>query len=53
MALVVDVGSCYTKAGFAGEDAPKCILPSVVPMGPPLSEMEVEGAAPKPLEVLF
>ena len=28
--LVVDVGSSTIKAGFAGEDAPRVIFPSVV-----------------------
>lgn len=28
--LVVDVGSGNCKAGFAGEDAPRCVFPSIV-----------------------
>jgi len=28
-ALVIDVGSYTTKAGFAGEEAPRAIVPSV------------------------
>lgn len=28
-AIVVDIGSCTTKAGYAGEDTPKCVFPSV------------------------
>lgn len=27
-ALVLDAGYCHTRAGFAGEDVPKCVLPS-------------------------
>ncbi|KAI7776047.1 hypothetical protein LA080_005873 [Diaporthe eres] len=27
-ALVLDPGYCHTRAGFAGEDVPKCVLPS-------------------------
>ncbi|KAI0126413.1 actin family [Xylariales sp. AK1849] len=27
-ALVLDAGYCYTRAGFAGEDVPKSVLPS-------------------------
>lgn len=29
-ALVVDNGSGMCKAGFAGDDAPRCIFPSIV-----------------------
>ncbi|ORY03885.1 Actin/actin-like protein [Basidiobolus meristosporus CBS 931.73] len=29
-ALVIDVGTCWTKAGYAGEDAPKTVFPSFV-----------------------
>lgn len=25
----MDVGTCTTKAGYAGEDAPRCVVPSV------------------------
>ena len=28
--LVVDNGSGVVKAGFSGEDAPRCIFPSIV-----------------------
>lgn len=28
--IVIDNGSCWTKAGFAGDDSPKCIFPTVV-----------------------
>lgn len=31
-AIVVDVGYTNTKAGFAGEDNPKAVFPSVRPM---------------------
>ena len=30
VALVVDVGSGYVKAGFAGDDAPRAVFPSIV-----------------------
>ena len=30
LALVFDIGAAYTKAGFAGESIPRCIVPSVV-----------------------
>mmetsp|Transcript_3502 Transcript_3502/g.8272 ORF Transcript_3502/g.8272 Transcript_3502/m.8272 type:complete len:437 (+) Transcript_3502:145-1455(+) len=29
-ALVIDVGTTYTKAGYAGEDLPKVVIPSAV-----------------------
>ena len=32
-ALVVDFGSYNTKAGYAGDDTPKCVLPSVRTFG--------------------
>ena len=28
--LVVDAGSCMCKAGFAGDDAPRAVFPSIV-----------------------
>ena len=30
-ALVIDLGSCTVKAGYAGEDTPKALFPSVSP----------------------
>ena len=30
--IVVDIGSGYTKAGFTGEDGPRCVFPSLVGM---------------------
>ncbi|CAJ0762865.1 14254_t:CDS:1, partial [Entrophospora sp. SA101] len=27
-ALILDAGSCWTRAGYAGEDAPKAIFPT-------------------------
>ncbi|KAJ8341605.1 hypothetical protein SKAU_G00338960 [Synaphobranchus kaupii] len=29
-AVVIDIGSAYTKCGFAGESGPRCIIPSEV-----------------------
>ena len=29
-ALVIDNGSGMCKAGFAGDDAPRCVFPSIV-----------------------
>ncbi|KAJ8288812.1 hypothetical protein COCON_G00014710 [Conger conger] len=29
-AIVIDIGSAYTKCGFAGETGPRCIIPSEV-----------------------
>ena len=34
-ALVVDLGSELTKAGYAGEDAPKVVMPSAVGVSTP------------------
>ena len=28
--LVIETGSGVTKAGFAGDDAPRCVFPSIV-----------------------
>ncbi|XP_051134818.1 actin-related protein 4 [Andrographis paniculata] len=39
-AMVVDLGSHTCKAGYAGEDAPKAVFPSVVGL---IDEMEVEN----------
>ncbi|XP_036398244.1 actin-related protein 10-like [Megalops cyprinoides] len=30
-AVVIDLGSAYTKCGFAGETGPRCIIPSEMP----------------------
>ena len=29
-AVVLDIGSGVTRAGFAGDDAPRCVLSSIV-----------------------
>ena len=49
-AIVIDIGTYQVKAGYAGEDAPKFISPSVVGVGgEPIgqgngsSKMEVDG----------
>lgn len=39
--LVVDVGSGSCKAGFAGEDAPRCVFPSII--GRPKSANVMSG----------
>ncbi|KAI4331513.1 hypothetical protein MLD38_029698 [Melastoma candidum] len=41
-AIVVDLGSNTCKAGYAGEDAPKAVFPSVVGS---IDQMEVDGPA--------
>lgn len=28
--IVIDNGSGFMKAGFAGDDAPKCIFPTII-----------------------
>jgi hypothetical protein len=33
-ALVFDVGSCTTRAGYAGEDCPKADIPTAIGVGP-------------------
>jgi len=30
VAIVIDNGSCMCKAGFAGDDAPRTVFPSLV-----------------------
>eukprot|EP01013_Petalomonas_cantuscygni_P007295 TRINITY_DN1901_c0_g2_i1.p1 TRINITY_DN1901_c0_g2~~TRINITY_DN1901_c0_g2_i1.p1 ORF type:complete len:377 (-),score=114.47 TRINITY_DN1901_c0_g2_i1:260-1390(-) len=44
-ALVVDNGSGMCKAGFAGDDAPRCVFPSIV--GRPKTETAMMGTARK------
>eukprot|EP01002_Notosolenus_urceolatus_P003416 NODE_1898_length_1261_cov_314.945545_g1570_i0.p1 GENE.NODE_1898_length_1261_cov_314.945545_g1570_i0~~NODE_1898_length_1261_cov_314.945545_g1570_i0.p1 ORF type:complete len:378 (-),score=133.64 NODE_1898_length_1261_cov_314.945545_g1570_i0:11-1144(-) len=44
-ALVVDNGSGMCKAGFAGDDAPRCVFPSIV--GRPKTESAMMGTAKK------
>jgi actin-related protein len=44
-ALVVDNGSGMCKAGFAGDDAPRCVFPSSV--GRPKTESAMMGTAKK------
>ena len=34
VSLVVDVGSYNTKGGFAGDEVPKAVIPSVRPRAP-------------------
>ncbi|KAJ2158687.1 NuA4 histone acetyltransferase subunit [Coemansia sp. RSA 552] len=48
-ALVIDVGSTWTRAGFAGEDLPKAFFPSRA--GYIESEVEVAETEDKPKEV--
>ena len=36
-AVVIDNGSAYFKAGFAGKDAPRCYIPTIV--GRPKTEV--------------
>jgi actin-related protein len=43
--LVVDNGSGMVKAGFAGDDAPRCVFPSIV--GRPKTEAAMMGTAKK------
>eukprot|EP01084_Bolivina_argentea_P073144 132736_1 len=44
-ALVIDNGSGMCKAGFAGDDAPRCVFPSIV--GRPKTESAMMGTAKK------
>jgi len=43
--LVCDNGSGMVKAGFSGDDAPRCVFPSIV--GRPKTEQAMMGAAKK------
>ncbi|KIH91875.1 hypothetical protein SPBR_01582 [Sporothrix brasiliensis 5110] len=47
-ALVLDPGYCHTRAGFAGEDVPKIVVPSFYAHFP-----ATEGASAKPARDLF
>jgi actin-related protein len=29
-ALVLEVGSCWTRAGYSGEDSPQCVIPTQI-----------------------
>ena len=40
-ALVIDNGSGMCKAGFAGDDAPRCVFPSIV--GRPRHQVSLPG----------
>jgi len=44
-AIVCDNGSGMVKAGFAGDDAPRCVFPSIV--GRPKTEQAMMGSAKK------
>lgn len=44
-AIVLDNGSGMVKAGFSGDDAPRCVFPSLV--GVPRHDRAMLGAAPK------
>ena len=48
-ALVVDNGSGMCKAGFAGDDAPRCVFPSIV--GRPKYEGYMPGMGQKEVYV--
>jgi len=39
--LVIDIGSGYLKAGFASDDAPKCLIPMII--GKPKSKGVLVG----------
>jgi actin, other eukaryote len=43
--IVCDNGSGMVKAGFSGDDAPRCVFPSIV--GRPKTEMAMMGSAKK------
>jgi len=45
MSLVIDNGSGMVKAGFCGDDAPRCVFPSVV--GRPRYQQQMVGIAQK------
>ncbi|ROT43599.1 Actin/actin-like protein [Sodiomyces alkalinus F11] len=51
-ALVLDPGYCHTRAGFAGEDVPKCIVPSfygrITNRDPPTTLFGDECLIPRP-----
>jgi len=48
-ALVVDNGSGMVKAGFSGEDAPRCVFPSII--GRPKNPMAMVGMEKKEVYV--
>ena len=43
--VVIDNGSSTIKAGFAGDDAPRCVIPNVVGLSKNRLEMEGMGQA--------
>ncbi|CAG9314384.1 ARP4_1 [Blepharisma stoltei] len=46
--IVLDIGCHLTRAGYAGEDTPKVVIPSYIGMieNPDPNQMDVEGIAP-------
>jgi actin beta/gamma 1 len=48
-ALVVDNGSCMCKAGFAGDDAPRAVFPSIV--GRPRENVHIVGMGKRDMYV--
>jgi len=46
-AVVVDVGTCNTKAGYAGEDSPKAVFPTYVGTIYSKGQDNTVGSAPK------
>ena len=52
-ALIVDNGSGMCKAGFAGDDAPRCVFPSIV--GRPRHQVYVKclGVSSWPSLILY
>jgi actin len=43
--IVCDNGSGMVKAGFSGDDAPRCVFPSII--GRPKNDMAMQGSAKK------
>ena len=51
LALIVDSGSHMCKAGFAGDDAPRAVFPTV--LGQPKQQLQRAGFAQQPPPPLY
>ena len=40
--VVLDIGTYQTRAGYSGEDMPRCLLPSTVGICPPSAPSETD-----------
>lgn len=48
--VVLDVGTYQTRAGYSGEDMPRCLMPSTVGICPPEERKEIDTKEDVPMK---